>query len=330
VNHNGKLDLALQLIDIASEAGADAVKFQKRSVEKILTKEALNQPYISPTSLGKTYGEHRKALELQREDYEEIVKRCRERGIIFLASAWDQDSVDFLEQFDVVAHKIASADLTNLPLIEYIAKIGKPVILSTGMSEMHEVDRAVNLIKRYNEQLILLHCTSTYPSRFEEINLRIMRVLRERFDVLVGYSGHELGIAVSTVAAALGAVMVERHFTVDRTLPGPDHAASLEPQGLRKMIRDIRAVERAMGTGEKRILERELPIRRRLTKSIVATKDIPAGTLLQREMLCFKSPGDGLNPGYLERIIGKRVVREIKADTSIKKEDIEYFEEISI
>jgi sialic acid synthase SpsE len=324
INHNGSLELAMRLIEVAKEAGCDAVKFQKRTINRILTKDLLNMPYVGPTSLGSTYGEHRRRLELTRNDYKKIVERCRELEIIFLASAWDEEAVDFLEEFDVPAHKIASADLTNLPLLRYVASKGKPVILSTGMSDISEIDEAVSTIRNHCDQLILLQCTSTYPSRFEEVNLRTMSLLRERFHCPVGYSGHELGIAVSAAARALGACVIERHFTLDRTMQGPDHAASLEPTGLKKLVRDIRAIEMALGEKEKKVLERERPIRMRLAKSIVASKKIKKGTILTQDLITQKSPGSGLSPIWIDRIIGKRLRRDLEEDEIIKKEDLDW------
>ena len=322
LNHNGQLLLAKKLVDIAAESGADAVKFQKREIADILTKDALEQPYLKPTSWGKTYGEHREALELSNEEFEELSDYCKEKGVIFFASAWDKKSADFIEKLDVPAFKIASADLTNLPLLKHISKKGIPIILSTGMSTIEEIEDAVNLIGEHNDELILLHCVSTYPSEFKGLNLRVMNALKERFDVLVGYSGHERGIAVSEASVALGAVMVERHFTIDRTLPGPDHAASLEPTGLEKLVRDIRNIELSMGDSAKKIHRDEKPIRDKLAKSLVASRDIAKGTVITEEMLTTKSPGTGLPSKHYYTVPGKKAKRDIKEDTLITEEDI--------
>lgn len=322
LNHNGQLLLAKKLVDIAVECSVDAVKFQKRDIDRILTRAAIEQPYIKPTSWGKTYGEHRRALELSNEEFKELSGYCREKKITFFASVWDENSADFVDKLYVPAFKIASADLTNLPLIEHIAKKKKPIILSTGMSTMEEIEDAVNMIKRYNDELILLHCVSTYPSDFEEINLRLMETLRKKFNVPIGYSGHEKGIAVSEAAAVLGAVMIERHITIDRTLPGPDHAASLEPAGLQKLVRDIRNIERSMGHATKKVLPNERHIREKLAKSLVAVQDIPKGTIITNDMLTTKSPGTGLSPKYHYIIPKKMAKRDIKKDTPITEEDI--------
>ena len=323
VNHNGSLELAKKLVDVAVDCKADAVKFQKRSVEKILTREALEMSYLGPTSFGETYGEHRRKLELSHDAWYELKDYCEEKGIMILASVWDEESADFIEELEVPAFKIPSADLINLPLLEHVAKKEKPIILSTGMSNMEEIEDAVNTIKRYNDELILLQCTSTYPSEHEDINLRVMETLKDRFDVLVGYSGHERGIAVSEAAAALGAVIVERHFTLDSMMKGPDHAASLEPPGLLKLIRDIRNIEIAMGSSEKRIQEREKTIRTKLAKSVVAAVDIAKGMVITKEMLTVKGPNTGLSPKYIYLLPGKRVVKDIKGDSVITEEMVE-------
>lgn len=323
VNHNGNTELAKKLVDVAVDCKADAVKFQKRSIEKILTREALEMPYLGPNSFGKTYGEHRRKLELSHDAWYELKEYCKGKDIMLLASVWDEESADFIEELEVPAFKIPSADLINLPLLEHVAKKGKPIILSTGMSSVEEIEDAVNTIKKYNDELFLLQCTSTYPSEHEDINLRAMETLKNRFDVLVGYSGHERGIAISEAAAALGAVIVERHFTLDSMMKGPDHAASLEPPGLFKLVRDIRSIEISMGSSEKRIQEREKPIRTKLAKSVVAAVDIPKGTVITREMLTVKGPNTGLSPKYIYTLPGKRAVKDINEDTVLTEEMIE-------
>jgi len=247
VNHNGERALALGLVDVAADARVDAVKFQKRSIPDLLIREALDAPYVNPNSLGATYGAHRERLELADDVWWELADHARKRGIGFFASAWDPPSVDFLEALGVPAFKIASADLTNLPLVEHVARKRRPVLMSTGMSEMEEIADAVGVVLRHTDQLVLLHCTSAYPANNDELNLRAMDLLRREFGVLVGYSGHERGLAPTEAAVALGAVVVERHLTTDRTLPGPDHAASLEPHGLELLVRNIRNVESALG-----------------------------------------------------------------------------------
>ena len=320
VNHNGSLDLAKRLVDIAVDAGADAVKFQKRTVADILITEALIRPYTVPTSLGSTYGEHRERLELSEDDYFALADHARARGITMLASGWDVRSVDFLERLGIPAFKVASADCTNLPLLEHIARKGKPVLLSTGMSDMSEVEEAVATVRRHNDQLVLLQCTSTYPCDNDQINLRVIPTYAERFRCVVGYSGHERGLAPTEAAVALGAKVVERHFTIDRTMIGPDHAASLEPMGLQRLVRNIRNIEKALGSPEKRIVEAERQVRERLAKSIVARRDIPAGTVITADMLTVKGPGSGLKPGYMPLLVGVVAESPIREDTLVPEE----------
>lgn len=320
VNHNGSLELAKRLVDIAIEAGADAVKFQKRTVNDILIAEALNRPYTVPTALGPTYGEHREALELSADEWQVLAQHCREQGIIMLASGWDPVSVDFLDDLGIPAFKVASADLSNLPLLEHTAKKGKPVILSTGMSEIDEIDLGVETVRTFNDQVVLLQCTSTYPAENECINLRVMDTYRKRYGVVVGYSGHERGIAPSEAAVALGASIVERHFTIDRTMVGPDHAASLEPEGLRRLVRNIRNIEKALGSPEKQVMAGELAVRDRLAKSVVAAREIPAGAVIRTEMLTVKGPGTGLKPVEIPNLVGLVAPQTVPADTLLPRE----------
>ncbi len=324
VNHNGSLDLAKRLVEIAADAGADAVKFQKRTVADILIAEALMRPYTVPTSLGATYGEHRERLELSEDDFFALANHARVRGITMLASAWDMRSADFLERLGVSAFKIASADCTNLPLIEHIAKKGKPVLLSTGMSDMNEVEEAVATIRRHHDQLVLMQCTSTYPCDNDQINLRVIHAYRERFGCVVGYSGHERGLAPSEAAVALGASVVERHFTIDRTMIGPDHAASLEPTGLQRLIRNIRNIEKALGSSDKRILDSEQTVRERLAKSVVARTEIPAGTVITADMLTVKGPGNGLKPVFMPLLVGVVAESPIPRDTLVPEEALRW------
>lgn len=324
VNHNGDPSLAKQLIKIAAEAGADAVKFQKRTNEDILTKAALAAPYIKPTALAPTYGEHRAKLELSEDVWMELSAFAEGKGIMFSASAWDPKSADFLERLNVPFYKVPSADLTNLPLLAHIARKGKPVILSTGMSTLEEVDEAVAAIKKHNDQLIIMHCVSNYPCRDEEVNLRVMDTLQERYGVPIGYSSHDKGVAIPAVAVALGANVIEKHFTIDRTMVGPDHAASLEPQGLEKMIKYIRHSESALGSNEKFINQAEKDVRIRLAKSIVAKREIPKGTLITTDMLTVKGPGSGLKPKYIVELCGRISPVDIKEDTLIPHEALSW------
>ncbi|MCA1646466.1 MAG: N-acetylneuraminate synthase family protein [Chloroflexi bacterium] len=315
VNHNGDPHLAQELVRIAANCQADSVKFQKRTIHELLTRAALEKPYVNPNSMGATYGEHRLRLELAESDWYRLRDLATSLGLEFMGSAWDRGSADLLDALDTPAIKMPSAVLTDLDLLEYVARKGRPLIVSTGMSTLAEIDQAVERILRHTDQLILLQCTSAYPSEFVDINLRVMDTYRQRYGVLVGYSGHERGIAVSAAAATLGACVIERHFTKDRTLPGPDHAASLEPVGLEKLVRDIRHIEAAMGSPEKRIAESELPVRVRLGKSVVAAQHIPVGAVVTVEMLTAKSPGDGISANHLPEMIGRIAATDVPADT---------------
>lgn len=324
VNHNGNPDLAEDLVRIAAHCEADAVKFQKRTIDELLTRAALDKPYVNANSLGATYGEHRQKLELSEADWTRLRDLATSLGLEFMGSAWDRGSADFLDALDTPVFKTPSAVLTDLDLMEYIARKGRPMIVSAGMSTLEEIDEAVERILRHNDDLILLQCTSAYPSEFGDVNLRVMETFSRRYGVLVGYSGHERGIAVTAAAATLGACVVERHFTKDRTLPGPDHAASLEPIGLEKLVRDIRHIEEALGSGEKRIAASELPVRARLGKSVVSTQPIPAGTVLRAELLTAKSPGDGIAANRLADLLGRVAPVDIAADSLLPLEALDW------
>lgn len=262
INHNGDLDLAKRLISVAVAAGCDAVKFQKRTVDVVYTPEELDKPRESP--FGTTNRDLKEALEFSFADYRSIAEYCRAVNITWFASCWDERSVDFIKQFDVPCYKIASASLTDDHLLRHTRAAGKPIILSTGMSTLAEIDHAVDILGR--EDLVILHACSTYPANYDELNLRVIPALRERYGVPVGYSGHETGISSSVAAMVLGACAVERHITTDRAMWGSDQAASLEPNGIGRLVRDIRLVEQSFGDGEKRVYEREYPIIKKLRR----------------------------------------------------------------
>jgi N-acetylneuraminate synthase len=262
INHNGDLAIAKRLIDVAVEAGCAAVKFQKRTVDVVYTADELARPRDSP--FGTSNGELKRALEFDRVAYEEIDRHCKKKGILWFASCWDEASVDFIEAFDPPCYKIASASLTDDNLLRHTRTTGKPIIMATGMSTMQQIEHAVGVLG--SDQLVILHACSTYPAYYEELNLRVINELQARFDVPIGYSGHETGIASSVAAVAIGACMVERHLTLDRSMWGSDQAASLEPNGMTRLVRDIRLVETAMGDGVKRVLDREVPIMDKLRR----------------------------------------------------------------
>ena len=282
-------------------------------------------PYQNRNSFGETYGEHKKALELTTGDYKTLIKHARHLNIEFCASGWDEESIDFLDELGVSFFKMASADLTNFPLLSHTAKKDKPMILSTGMSNMVTVSNAVELLANKNIPLGVLQCTSTYPAEFNELNLNVLHTYQEKFPhVVVGYSGHEAGIAIPPAAVALGARIIERHFTLDRTMKGGDHAASLEPQGFAKMVRDIRHIEAAMGSYKKEMQASEKPIYKKLAKSIVSNAEIAVGTTITRDMLTTKGPGTGINPMRMDEVVGKTVTQNIQEDTVIRDGDINW------
>lgn len=262
INHNGDVDLAKRLISVALAAGCDAVKFQKRTVDVVYTAEELAKPRENP--FGPTNGDLKYGLEFEQEEYEEIDAFCRSVKMLWFASPWDEASVDFLERFHIPAYKIASASLTDDNLLRHVRSTGKPVILSTGMSTYAEIDHAVEVLGK--DDLVLMHATSTYPAFYPELNLRAIPTMAERYGVPIGYSGHETGIPTSVCAAVLGACSVERHITMDRSMWGSDHAASLEPNGISRLVRDIRLWEQSKGDGIKRVYEREFPIIKKLRR----------------------------------------------------------------
>jgi N-acetylneuraminate synthase len=262
INHNGDIDLAKRLISIAVAAGCDAVKFQKRTIDVVYSKEELERPRDSP--FGNTNGDLKRGLEFDFEDYEEIDEFCRHVKMPWFASCWDEASVDFIDRFDVPCYKIASASLTDDNLLRHTRAKGRPLILSTGMSTLEQIDHALDVLGR--EDLILLHACSTYPAYYEELNLRVIPLLKERYGLPVGYSGHETGLPSTIAAVAVGSCMIERHITSDRAQWGSDHAASLEPNGISKVVGYTRLVEKSMGDGVKRVLEREQPIIKKLRR----------------------------------------------------------------
>jgi N-acetylneuraminate synthase/N,N'-diacetyllegionaminate synthase len=322
VNHNGDLEMARKLVEVAVAAGADAVKFQTFRAEAVASPNAPKAQYqIDTTGNSETQLEMLRRLELSPRAHHEIQELCRKSGIIFLSTPFDEAAADLLAQFDVPAFKISSGDITNLPLLAHVARNGKPVILSTGMSDLDEVAEAVTAIQNEGcDQLILLHCVTNYPASATDINLRAMRTMTEAFGVPVGYSDHTTGIEIPMAAVALGACVIEKHFTLDRDLPGPDHRASLEPAELRAMIEGIRKVEAALGDGRKAPANSELDTARIARRSLVAVGDIRAGTRIVREMIAAKRPGTGLPPAKLSLILGRTALVDITAGSMLALE----------
>ena len=321
INHNGDVSLAKKMIDAAVESGANAVKFQKRDLKSIYQKQILENPTLDSQGT-EILLDVLNEVEFNENDFKNIVEYCKEREITFLCTPWDIPSVDFLEKLNVSAYKIASADLTNFPLIQYISKTKKPMIISTGMSNMEEIERTVKFVKNEKASFLLLHCNSTYPSPIELLNLELIPVLREKFDVPIGYSGHETGIISSVTAANMGGVIVERHITLDRSMEGLDQAASLEPTEFKKMVEYIRDSEKAKGTNIKKMTRGEVLQREVLGKSIVCSAEIKKGDTFTEENIEVKSPARGLSPQYFFELLGKKAPREIKIGEYLQLEDL--------
>ena len=315
VNHNGDLDLAKELVDKALEAGADAVKFQTFKAEDLVTKETEMAEY-QKENIGENKSQYDmiKEVELDYEDFKELKGYCDERAIMFLSTPHTLEAVDILESL-VPLYKVGSGDLNNLPFLENIAKKGKPIILSTGMGTLGETEEAVEIIRKIgNEELVLLHCVTDYPVSIEVVNLRAMLTLRESFKTIVGYSDHTLGTTAPLAAVSMGAAVIEKHFTLDKGMKGPDHKASLEPEEFKEMVDRIRELEKGLGDGIKRPTKNEEKIKQVARKSIVAKVEITEGSVIEEDMLKIKRPGTGIKPKHLEKLIGKKVKCEIKKD----------------
>lgn len=323
VNHNGSIDLAHKLIDAAAEAKVDAIKFQTFDPDKLAAPEAPKAEYqVKNMSEAGNQLEMLRKLVLTKSAYPELMKHAAEKGLMFLSTPFDEDSADFLEGINVPAFKISSGDLTNHPFLDHVARKGRPVLLSTGMSSMEEVDAAVKIIKSTgNSQLILFHCVTNYPTDPADCNLRAMTTLRSRFEVPVGWSDHTVGIDISLASVALGAETLEKHFTLDRTLPGPDHVASLEPDELAAMVQAIRRVESAMGDGEKRPKGCEMATAPVARKSLHWKKDLQTGETVAGTDAIALRPGNGIPPGKLASIVGRRIVRDVRRGQMISDED---------
>lgn len=322
VNHNGSIQIAKQLIDIAADAGADAVKFQKRKLKKTYVEEIIDDPAIAEMGVEYTVSNLKDVL-LTDTQYIELANYCEEQEIQFLCSPWDTDSVDFLESVDIPIYKVGSPDMTNFVLLERLAETGKPLLLSTGMSDEKEIERTVDFLREHDVEFGLLHCRSTYPAPFHNLNLNFMTKLIENYGVPVGYSGHERGIAISSAAVAMGACIVERHFTLSRDMDGPDHSASLEPTGLDKLVRDIRNVETSRGTPHRYMTRGEYNNRVALGKSLTTTQALKSGDEVTREHLTAKSPAKGISPQELYTVIGKQTQRDVEADELLQWDDLE-------
>jgi sialic acid synthase len=314
-NHQGDIDLAKKMFITAKESGADAVKLQKRDNRKLYTKAMYDKPYDHENSFGRTYGEHREFLEFGRDEYTALKEFAAEIGITLFATAFDLPSADFLGDMDLPAYKIASGDVTNIPLLTHVAEFQKPMIVSTGGATMEDVERMFEAVIPINDQLCILHCTAEYPALFQDLNLRAIQTLKEAFPrAVIGWSSHDNGIAMAIASYMLGARVIEKHFTLNHTFKGTDHAFSLEPTGFRKMVRDLRRLTDAMGDGVKRVYDLEKEPILKMGKKLVAARHIPRGDVVKAEDIAIKSPGDGLPPYEMENVIGRKVLQDMAAD----------------
>ncbi|MFD9221623.1 N-acetylneuraminate synthase family protein [Streptomyces sp. NPDC060064] len=320
-NHEGSLEKAEELFRLAAAAGASAAKLQKRDNKVLFTREMYNQPYTGRNSYGATYGAHREFLEFGRDEYLHLAKLAQELGIDFFSTAFDMPSVDFLMEIDLPAIKIASADLTNTPLLAYAAKTGKALVVSTGGGTMDEVRRAVDTILPINDRLALLQCTAVYPAGAEDLHLSVIETYRREFpDVVVGFSGHDLGNEASCLAYAVGARVIEKHFTLDQTRPGSDHHFSLDPPLLADLTASLERTRRTLGSPEKMCSEREAPAVRKMGKKLVAVRDLPAGHTVTAEDVIARSPGDGMKPYRLDEVLGRTLREPLSADGAFAPE----------
>ena len=323
-NHQGSMDTARKMFLAAKQAGASAVKLQTRSNKELFTKSFFNSPYDNKNSYAETYGQHREFLEFGKKEYLELIDYANEIEIIFFSTPFDLKSVEFLSNLDMPCYKIASADLINLPLQKEVAKIGKPMFLSTGGGTMDDVKRAVDTIMPINSNLSVLHCTASYPVAADDMNLNCITTLIKEFpDNIIGLSDHESGIDAASVAYMLGARVFEKHFTLNRSWKGTDQSFSLEPAGLQKLVRNINRIPKFLGDGEKKLLEVEKKPLFKMQKSIVAANLLKKGKVIEYEDLSFKSPGGGLKPYQLDMVINKKLKKEIQEDEFILTEDLE-------
>ena len=323
VNHNGSIELAKQLVDKAVEAGVDYIKFQTFKASKLVTKAAKQAEY-QQKNIGKegdSQFQMLKKLELTPKDHDVLIAYCKEKGIKFFSTAFDFDSIEYLHSLNLGLWKIPSGEVTNYPFLKRIAAYDEKTILSTGMCDMTDVRAAIEALYKNGlskKNLILLHCNTEYPTPFEDVNLNAMDALRNEFGVEVGYSDHTKGIEVPIAAVALGATVIEKHFTLDRNMPGPDHKASLEPDELKAMVSAIRNIERALGSTEKKVTDSERKNIAIARKSIVAAKDIKKGEVLTEENITVKRPGTGISPMRWEEIIGTKAIRDFEEDEIIE------------
>ncbi|XP_051939519.1 sialic acid synthase-like [Hippocampus zosterae] len=321
-NHQGDIEIAKKMIKMAKDCGADCAKFQKSELQYKFNKRALERPYKTKNSWGETYGEHKRHLEFSHDQYRELQKYAKEVGIFLTASGMDEMAIEFLHEINVPFFKVASADANNFPYLEKAAKKGRPMVISSGMQSIETMRQVYKTVKEHNQNFVILQCTSTYPLEPQDVNLRVITEYQKEFpDIPIGYSGHESGISISVAAVALGAKVIERHVTLDKTWRGSDHAASLEPAELAELIRSIRLVELALGCGLKKRLPCEESFHRKLGKSVVAKVRIPKGSVLSLDMLAVKvAEPIGVDAEDIFRLVGKTVNEDVSEDETITQQ----------
>ena len=320
-NHQGDMEKCKQLFDAAKESGANAVKLQKRQNKTMFTKAMYNEVYNSENAYAETYGEHREFLEFDFDQYKELKEYAEEIGIAFFSTAFDIPSADFLAKLDIPCFKMASGDLTNLPLLKYVAEMGKPMFMSTGGGTMDDVRRAHDAVAAINSNFCIMQCTAGYPPEWEELNLAVIATYRDAFpDTVIGFSSHDSGIAMALAAYPLGMRVVEKHFTLNRAWKGTDQAFSLEKPGLRRLVRDLRRVRIAMGDGVKRQYDSEKKPLYKMAKKLVFNRDLPQGHVLTSEDIACKVPNDGIPPYRMDEFVGKTLTAPVIEDQSVAEE----------
>lgn len=322
-NHQGSLELAKEMVMAAKYAGADAVKFQTRHNKTLFTKPAFDQPYDNKNSYGDTYGLHREAVELKRDDYVELIRFANAQNIMLFSTPFDFNSLEFLAGLDMPAYKVASADLVNTPMLKRIAELQKPIFLSTGGGTMKDVRRAVDTILPINPQLSVFHCTAAYPAEIKDMNLNVIPVLLQEYpEITIGLSDHENGIDAASVAYMLGARVFEKHFTLNRAAKGTDQSFSLEPEGLKKLVRNLRRIPEMLGSSDKHMLESEKKPLKKMVKSIVAARELPEGHKITDKDVTLRCPSGGLLPYELDNVIGKTLTTNLKEDDWVLFENL--------
>jgi sialic acid synthase len=323
-NHQGSFENCKKMFEAARECGVDAVKLQKRNIDELYTRQFLDSPYNTKYSYGATYGLHRKKLEFSPEQFKELKEYAEQLGLIFCSTAFDFASADFLESINLSCFKVASGDLTNIPLLEHIARKGKPMIISTGASTLEDVTRAYNAVSALNQSFAFLQCTAAYPSEYSELDLKVIETYRRHFpETVIGFSAHDTGFTSAIGAFVLGARIIEKHFTLDNSLPGTDHIFSLNPDDMKNMVKELKNIRQALGSETKTFYPSEKPARLKMGKKIVAAGYLAAGHILTSADLKFKSPGDGLEPYHAGLFYGKKLKTALNEDDALQLEFIE-------